>query len=275
MNFKYIISIALFLMGIACSSKHELPPDLVAQVNDSYLIKENLNYRVPVNLQEETKLSMKKMLIKQWVEDEIIYQTAINEGITFNESELFLIGDYKKSLIIQRYLDAKLNKNYNVTDKLIEDYYNDNKKEFVRKSDEVHIVHLFIENKDNAIFNEIKESKNLQDIINKYYFDTRSTYESPNGDLGYVAVKSLSSIIENAVKRQKTGTISKPLKSKEGYHFIELKDKQKAGSQIDLELAKDEIVRRLKWQIRGQEQVRLMDELRGKFQVQTYLSKVQ
>ncbi len=275
MKFKNITIIALFFTTIACTSKHELPPDLVAQVNDAYLNKENLNYRVPVSLQDETKLSMKKMLIKQWVEDEIVYQTALNEGLIFNESELFLIDDYKKSLLIQRYLDAKLNKNYKVPDKRIEDYYNDNKKEFIRISDEVHIVHLFIENRDNAIFNEIKESKNLHDIIDKYYFDTRSTYESPNGDLGYVAVESLSAIIQNAVKRQKTGTISKALKSNDGYHFIELKDKQKAGSQIDLELVKDEIVRRLKWQMRGQEQVRLMDELRGKFQVQTYLSKVQ
>ena len=71
------------------------------------------------------------------------------------------------------------------------------------------------------------------------------------------------------------GSVSCPDKSKDGYHFIQLKDKQKKGSQIDLELIKDEIVRRLKWQMRGQEQTRLMDELRSKFQVQTYLSKVQ
>lgn len=271
-----ILFFGFFIFSIfSCSNKHELPQDLVAQVNDSYLIKENLNYKVPVNLQNDTKLSMKKMLIKQWVEDEILYQTAVSEGYKLNENELYLIEDYKKSLIIQRYLDVKLNKNYKVPDKDIDDYYNDHKQEFKRKSEEVHIIHLFIENKDNAIFKEIKESKNLQEIIDKYYFDTRSTFESPNGDLGYVAINSLPSIIQEAVKRQKTGTISNPLKADDGYHFVQLKDKQKAGSQIDLELAKDEIVRRLKWQMRGQEQIRLMDELRGKFQVQTYLSKVQ
>lgn len=273
--FKSIIFVITMVVGISCTNKRELPSDLVAQVNDSYLVKDNLNYRVPLNLEDDTKLSMKKMLIKQWVEDEIIYQTAIGEGIALSENEQFLIDNYKKSLIIQNFLDIRLNKNYKIPDKDIEDYYRDNIKEFIRESDEVHIIHLFIENKDNAIFAEISESKNLQEIINKYYYDTRSTYESPNGDLGYVAVESLPSIIQKAVKNQKTGTISKPLQAEKGYHFIQLKDNQKAGSQIDLELAKDEIERRLKWQMRGQEQTRLMDELRGKFQVQTYLSKVQ
>lgn len=273
--YKLVFTGLVIFIGISCSNKHELPPELVAQVNDSYLVKDNINSRVPVNLQEDTKLSMKKVLIKQWVEEEIIYQTAVKEGFRLNENEQFQVENYEKSLIIQHYLDAKLNINYKVPDKDIEDYYNDNRKEFIRKEDEVHVIHLLIENKDKAIFDEISDTKNLQEIIDKHYYDIRSTYERPNGDLGYVPTESLPQIIQRAVRNQKTGSISKPLKSNDGYHFIQLKDKQKKGSQIDLELIKDEIVRRLKWQMRGQEQTRLMDELRSKFQVQTYLSKVQ
>ena len=270
-----IIITAVILIFMACGQNHELPPDLVAQVNDAYLIKENLNNRVPDDLPAETQLSMKKMMIKQWVEDEIVYQSAINEGVTWDENDLFLIENYKKSLLIQKYLDNKLNKNFRISEKEMEDFYNNNKKEFIRKKDEAHIIHLFIEKRDNAIFNEIEESKNLSEIIDKYYFNVRSTVESPNGDLGYVSIDALPEIIQSAVKRQKTGTISSPLRSKDGYHFIQLMDIQKAGTQIDLELVKDDIVLRLKWQKREQEKERLMDELRGKFQVQTYLSKVQ
>ena len=270
---KSIFTLVFIIIG--CNQNHELPQDLVAQVNDTYLIKENLNYRVPGDLPDETQLSMKKMMIKQWVEDEIIYQSALNEGAGWEESDLFLIENYKKAILIQRYMDNKLNKNFRVSEKEIEDFYNDNKREFIRKTDEVHVIHLFIEKKDNAIFKEISESKKLSEIVDKYYFNIRSTYESPNGDLGYVSIESLPNIIQNAVKRQKTGTISNPLRSTDGYHFIQLMDKQKAASQIDLELVKDEIVLRLKWQKREQERERLMDELREKFQVQTYLSKVQ
>lgn len=271
---KIICTICVFLV-IACNQNHELPPDLVAQVNDAYLVRDNLNYRVPADLSEETQLSMKKMIIKQWVEDEIVYQSALKEGVVLEDNDQYLVDDYKKSLIIQHYLDNKLNKNFKISEKEIEDFYNNNKKEFIRKTDEAHVIHLFIENRDNAIFKEISEVKDLLEIINKYYFNIRSTYESPNGDLGYVSIQSLPDIIQNAVKKQKTGTISSPLGTREGYHFIQVLDKQNAGTQIDLELVKDEIVLRLKWQKREQERERLMDELREKYQVQTYLSKVQ
>jgi len=272
---KIICTVTLLIVISACDQNHELPPDLVAQVNDAYLIRDNLNQRISSELPDETLLSMKKMIIKQWVEDEIVYQSALSDGLSWDESDLFLIENYKKSLLIQKFLDNKLNKNFRISDKEIEDFYNDNKKEFIRKKDEAHIIHLYIEKRDNAIFREIAESKNLNEIIDKYYFNTRSTYESPNGDLGYVSLESLPEIIQNAVKRQKTGTISDPLRSREGYHFIQLMDKQRAGSQVDLELVKDEIVLRLKWQKREQERERLMGELRGNVQVKTYLSKVQ
>ena len=275
-RFKILIFIVLFIaVLVGCKQNNDLPADLIAQVNDSYLRKNNVKQRVPAGLPDDTKLSMKKMLIKQWVKDEIIYQSAVKEGIQWSDDELFLIENYKKSLLIQRFLDNKLNKNFRISQKEIEDNYNNNIKEFIRKEDEVHIIHLLIENRDNAIFSEIKESDDLKEIIKKYYFDTRSTYESPNGDLGYVAVLSLPEYLQKKLKKLKTGAISKFVKSEYGYHFIQLLDRQKKGSQIDIELVKDEIVRRLKWQKREQEYERLMDELKEKYQVQTYLSKVQ
>lgn len=271
----FLIFILLLIAVSSCNQSSDLPADLVAQVNDAYLVRDELNSGVPPELSEEIKLSLKKMLIKKWVEDEIIYQTAVNEGIKLSDHELFLIENYKKSMLVQRYLDTKLNKNYLVSQKEIEDNYDDNKKEFIRQKDEVHIIHLLIENRDNAIFNEIRESNDLSEIIKKYYFDTRSTFESPNGDLGYVEIESLPERIQYTVKRLKTGAISAPINSEHGYHFIQLLDRQNGGSQIDLELVRDEIVRRIKWQKREQERQRLLDELKVKFQVQTYLSKVQ
>ncbi len=275
-SYKKLVSIfLLMIVFLACNQGSDLPADLIAQVNDSYLRKNNVNQSVPAELPDDTKLSMKKMLIKQWVEDEIVFQSAIKEGIQWSEEELFLIEKYKKSLLIQRFLNNKLNKNFRISQKEIEDNYSDNTKEFIRKEDEVHIIHLLIENRDNAIFREINEADDLKEIIKKYYFDTRSTYESPNGDLGYVVVSALPDFLQRSLRNLKTGAISKFVKSEYGYHFVQLLDKQGKGSQIDIELVKDEIVRRLKWQKREQEYVRMIDELKEKYQVQTYLSKVQ
>ncbi len=264
-----------FIFIIGCSQNENLPQDLVAQVDDSHLLKQNVEYLLPANIERDSGLSLKKMLIKKWVEDEIIYQSALKEGMQFSEKEEYLIEEYKKSLMTQRYIDQKLNKNYKISEKEIEDYYDENKMEFVRQEDEIHLVHLLTKQYDRAIFNEINESDNLLTIIKKYYFDSQSTMESPNGDLGYISLNSLPAIIQNAQKSLKTGEISKPLKSEMGYHFIQVKDKQKKGSSIDLELVRDEIVRRLKWQKRQQDYKQLLNDLKENYQVQTYLSKVE
>lgn len=274
MKAVFSLLIVLFLLA-ACRQQTPIPTDLVAQVNDAYLVKNILNNRVPSTLEPEAQLSMKKVLIKKWVDDEVLYQTALMEGFQLSKDDQNLIESYAKSLTIQRFMEAKLNKNYIISEKDIEDTYNKYKSSYIRDVDEVRLIHLFTENYDKAIFSEIKESADLQKIIKKYYFDNRSTYESPNGDLGYVAEKELPDFIRKQIPRLKTGAISKSIKSEFGYHFIQILDKQKSGTVRELELVKDEIVRQLKWQKREQERTQIIDELKANFQVQTYLSKVQ
>ncbi len=270
----FLITAAIVIVA-ACKQNKELPADMVAQVNDAYLLNSNLAKSVPTGLADEMILPMKKMSIKKWVDDEVIYQTATREGMGLTADEKFMVESYAKSLVIQKYLDAHLNKNYRISQKEIEDMYRGQKKEFVRKEDEAHVIHLFMEKKDRAIFKEIKESKNLLEIIKKYYFDTRSTPDNPNGDLGYITISSLPAVIQKNISRLKTGAISAPIRIKGGYHFIQLIDRQKKGSIIDMELVRDELMRRLKWQKREDELIRLKNQLKENFQVQTYLSKVQ
>jgi len=263
------------VIAFSCDTRQDLPPDLVAQVEDSYLQKEMLNYAVPEGLSEKEQLSMKKTFIKRWVENEMLYQAAQREGVALDEFEKFQLREYTRALVVEKYLDQKLNKNYKISQKEIEDYYEENSKEFVRSEDEVHLIHLLIEKQDRAIFNEIGESRDLNEIIKKYYFESQSTYESPNGDLGYVRADALPDELARAQQRLKTGAISNAVKSEHGYHFMQVLDRQRAGSQIELELVRDEIVRRLKWRKRNEEFERLTAQLREEFQIQTYLSKVQ
>jgi foldase protein PrsA len=265
----------LFFCMPGCKQKTELPDDLVAQVNDQHLLKTQLQYSVPERLDDELALALKRNLISKWVENEMLYQSALKEGLSLNAKEEFLIEKYKRSLLVQRYLSQKLNKNYKISQKDIENYYRDHKKEFYRREDEVHIIHLLLEQRDNAIFKELRESRELLKLIKKYYFDDKSTSERPNGDLGYVPVKDIPETFVKSLKKMKTGAISKPIKTSHGYHFLQLLDWQKKGSQIDIELVKNKIILRLKRERREKDFERLKNELKEKFQIQTYLSKIQ
>lgn len=251
-----------------------MPEDMVAQVNDHYLRLKQVENSVPAGLSEDLALSLKKNIISRWVENEALYEAAIENGIELSDYDKFLVNEYKKSLIIQNYLNRKLKKKYTVSEKEIEDYYQKHKDEFKRSKEEVHVIHLFMAQSDPAIFKEIRNSNDLMAIIKKYYLNEKSTVNQPNGDLGYVPVSEFPAQFTRILQRMKTGTISRPIKTSKGYHFFQLIDRQKVGSIRGLELVRSEIVLRLKKQHRDQDIKRLAEQAKQKVQIQTYLSKI-
>lgn len=265
----------LLFVAIGCRQSEKLPEEMVAQVNNSYLVSEQLEYGIPQGLDEDVILTLKKSMISNWVDNETLYQAALQEGFKHGAQEEFFLDQYSKSLLIQRYLNSKLDKEYNISRQDIEEYYQKNTQEFIRQFEEVHIVHVLLPHKDNAIFDEIDKTDDLLTLIKKYYFDEKSTKELPNGDLGYVAVESLPDIFVRTLKRMKTGSVSRSIKTGQGYHFLQLLDWQKSGSLRDLELVKNQITVRLKQERREDEQDRLLKASKANAQIQTYLSKIQ
>ncbi len=271
------IGLAVFLAAslLGCEKSEKMPEDMVAQVNDHYLRLAQVKASVPAGLSDDLALSLKKNIISRWVENEALYEAALENGAELTDFDKYLINEYRKSLIIQHYLDRKLKKKYNISEKEIEDYYARHKDEFKRAKDEFHVVHLFMAQKDLAIFKEIRNSNDLMTIIKKYYLNEKSTVGQPNGDLGYVPVSEFPERFVRVLKRMKTGTISRAIKTSDGYHFFQLLDRQKAGSVRSLDLVRDEIILRLNKQHRDQEMKRLVQEAKQKVQIQTYLSKIQ
>ncbi len=144
-SIRLFIPAALFLVLVnQCGQRNQPPEDMVAQVNDSYLVKEQLDYSLPDGLDNETALVLKRDIISKWVENEVLYQAALQEGFKFSPKENFYISEYGKSLLVQRFLNARLDKEYSVSHQDIEEYYQKHRREFVRREDEVHLVHLFV-----------------------------------------------------------------------------------------------------------------------------------
>ena len=131
-----------------------------------------------------------------------------------------------------------------------------------------------MENDDAAIKSEIINSKYIMDVIKKNFLDQQSTPERPIGDLGYQKLNELPSEIVRRLKNMKTGNISGPLKTKYGYHYIQLLDNQKKGKTKDFDIARNEIVVRLQLTKRNEDIEKIKQSLRSRFTIQTDLSKV-
>ncbi|MBD3300319.1 MAG: hypothetical protein GF347_03125 [Candidatus Moranbacteria bacterium] len=265
----------LLFLTLSCENQADLPDDLVAQVNDHYLLEEQLNYSVPQDLGQELSLSLKKSIITEWVNRDLLYQAAQKENLALSAKNAFLVNQYEKSLLVQQYLEQNIDRSFNISQKDIEDYYDEHRQEFLRHEDEVHLIHLMMEQRDNAIFSEIRRADDLMTIVKKYYFDEKSTDLRPNGDLGYVTTSELPDNFINRIRRMRIGDISPVIKSDFGYHFLQLMDKKEKSSVRSLELVKNAIVLRLQKERYENEVKRLLDDLRKEYQIQTYFSKIQ
>jgi parvulin-like peptidyl-prolyl isomerase len=244
---KYLIYLLLIISLIPTCKKNSVPDiEIMAKVGDEYLTRDELLSWMPPNIEENQKDIVARQYIDRWVNKTVVSLTAQNDGYELNPYEQWSISNLKKDMIAKKYLDAKLPKNIIVTDEEISSYYEENKEEFIRDEDEVHIVQLFLENLDRAIAEEIKELKSLQKVIEKNYLDSQfNRVVEKNGDLGYVPVSSIRKEIVRLVRNGSTGRIYGPIKIESGYYYFQMMDKQKSGSQRSLDLVNDEIKFRL------------------------------
>jgi peptidyl-prolyl cis-trans isomerase C len=276
-NIKFISSLLLISTGIlitGCTNKSNSKGNVVAQVNEAQITNTELEAAIPEGSSPEVKLALKRNLMEKWIEEEIFYQVALEEGLSLSEQERLLVKNYEKRLLVQKYIDTRLNPNYRILDQEVEDYYNKHQREFVWDDETVHIIHLVLDNDDSAIKSEIRQSKDLMEVIKKNFFDQQSTPERPIGDLGYQKLSEFPNTIQRRIRNLKTGNISGPLKTNYGYHYIQLLDFQKKGAIKELDLARDEIYMRLQFFNRNEEIKNIKQSLRSGFTIQTDLSKL-
>jgi peptidyl-prolyl cis-trans isomerase C len=247
---------------------------VVAQVNAAQITNSELESAIPEGSSSEVKIALKRNLMEKWIEEEIFYQVALEEGLSLSEQEMTQVQNYEKRLLIQKYIDTRMSQNYRILDQEVEDYYNKHQREFVWDDETVHIIHLVLDSDDRTIRTEINQSKDLLEVIKKNFFDQQSTQIRPIGDLGYQKLSEFPNTIQRRIKNLKTGKISGPIKTNFGYHYIQLLDYQKKGATKELDLARDEIYMRLQVLKRNEEIDNIKQSLRSKFTIQTDLSKL-
>ncbi len=259
---------------IACTREQGQGEDVIAQVNEAKLTRAELETSVPRGISSEQRAALKRDLMEKWIEDQIYYQTAVDDGFSLSAEEKKLLERYERRLLVQKFLDARINRTYKVNDQEIVDYYDQHKDEFIWKTEHAHIVHVLVENRDKALFTQIRKSKDLMSIIKTYFLDQQSNTAKPVGDLGYVKLSEFPDKVAGEIRKLRTGSISKPIRTEFGYHFVQLLDLPKVGDHKDLDLVRDEIRSRIQLLKRRQGMRALKRQLLTNFKIQTDLTKL-
>ena len=165
---------------------------------------------------------------------------------SMNIDEKSIKDNIKKNIILQEFV-KKQSEGVKITDKETKKYYEDNRDKF-KQQEEVRGSHIIIlinekvdeksaEQKINKIYEEIKNGLDFGEAAKKYSED--GSAES-GGDLGYFPRGKMVKEFEDVAFKMNIGEVSKPFKSRFGYHILKLTDK-KAEKQLPFEDVKEGI----------------------------------
>lgn len=131
-----IFASCLTFLAISCS---EEAPDndskVIASVNEIQLTEAELLYHLPEGLSEEDSLKFVESYIEKWVNEQVVYQKAIEVLPENSKNVDFQLADYKRSLLIytyeQYYIQDRLDTVVPMAD--IQAYYDENVEDFILK----------------------------------------------------------------------------------------------------------------------------------------------
>ncbi len=265
----------LFIFFVGCSKNEPPPSEIVARVGKAYLSKDMVEHLLPSQLTSDRRRFFVKRIVEQWIDNQVLAQKALEDGLTLSPGDRWQLQNLKMELLASKFLEKKTQQKFPVTDREIEEYYQANQEEFKRDHDEVHLVHLFFEKPDKVIIREIRQSKSLLEVIRKNYLDRQITkVMEPNGDLGYVITEQLRPEFRRAIRGTKTGLIYGPIYSKDGTHYLQVLDRQPAGSIRSLDLVKETIKAHLEAQKRYSYIKMIKQSARKDFGVETFYDNI-
>jgi len=151
-NCKAYLLLLFIVTGLhSCNivKKNEPAKKPVARAFDAYLYQADIEGIVPKGSRPADSLKIVNEYIARWMQQQVVVHQAINnldpKQIDFSRQ----MEDYKNSLIIYEYekelIKEKLDTN--IAEKEIEDYYNQNKKDFQLKNDIVKIIYVKVPKK--------------------------------------------------------------------------------------------------------------------------------
>lgn len=238
-NFIFLFSLTILITG--CSEEKE-EKSYLARVNDSYLTREDLASLADTsNLNE----SEKNALIKSWINDELLFQKALEEEIT--EQDIFnniLQSSYKKlaiGLLIKKLTD-EYEVDYKTSDLIA--YYEKNKNYFLRADDTYLINQAKFKDEVTAIrFREIALESNWEKA-EQFFGNNPSVIFIESGNL-----RELNQIypveVSDAVRYMFPEELSIVIRDKQiTYNVVQLLRKFKAFEVIPFDVIKKDVERR-------------------------------
>ncbi|MBI4847801.1 MAG: peptidylprolyl isomerase [Nitrospirae bacterium] len=264
--FVFVFSLAI-LAG--CSQKEKSGVDVIAEVDKTPITKDEFLKemgRIPDWAKEQFKgKEGKDKFLDELVKRELIYQDAKKMGLDKDKEYLDKIKEFEKMTLVALILKKEVEDKSKVDDTDVKGFYDKNADKFTIGTT-IKASHILVDTEDLAkkTFARIKKGERFADLAKSLSKDTGSAQKG--GDLGYFAHGQMVPEFEQAVLKLKPGEVSEPVKTRFGYHIIQLTDIKK-GETASFEQSKESIQKQLLAEKKRELFEKYIEGLKNKYKV--------
>jgi peptidyl-prolyl cis-trans isomerase C len=309
---------AVLLTYPALAGEKQAPEDNVAVVNGSVITRADFDgemtrvqqrlLRMGKSLSDSQLSDIKKRVLEDLINRELLYQESQKQGITVDEaaideqvkklkgrfssatefksalskanlSEAALRSQFKRGMAIQQLIDKQFVQKITVSDEESRAYY-DGKPDLFKQPEQVRASHILIKVDPEADESRKAEARKKLEMIQKrlqkgedFAALAKEFSEGPSrgkgGDLGYFRRGQMVKAFEEAAFTLRPGEVSDIVETKFGYHLIKVIDK-KPEKTIAYKDVKDRLGDYLKRE-KVQKEVRLyVEKLKEKAKVERF-----
>lgn len=235
-----IISVNYQMYGMELSKMQLLENALIPQM---VLVQEAKKEGIEVTDEEVTEFVDSEMakIMESMPEEQLLAQLN-SMGVTLEDLKSDNEVAYRTQLYIQRLLEKSVWSGIEVSDKEVQDYYDNNIVQF-KTEEQVKASHILVETESEAekILSQLKSGSDFEELAQEH---STCPSSAEGGDLGYFAHGSMVLEFEEVAFALKVGEISEVVGTQFGYHIIQMTAKKEGGT-AGFDEVKDELTQQL------------------------------
>jgi peptidyl-prolyl cis-trans isomerase C len=245
----------------------------VARVGGRVLTLEDLYKRIPPEYSDFITREQMINYVKQWIDNEILYEEALRQKIDKEDAVKARLARMKQDLLCAEMINRnpRSSQNIQISDEMIQNYYNENKNKFLREKDAARYIQIVLEDANTAW------NVRSQVTPDNFLFLASKYSKIPAADprtVPYVNLSDMPPQIAKEINSIRVKGTSNPVKTDLGFHIINVLDKQPKGSIRSIEEVNEEIVNVLSAKTQNSAIEQLISGLRSKMEVEVHLDIV-
>ena len=230
---KYLYSFLVFFSISLCYAQSNDATLLTINGQDTSLLKNKAVYLKNISLVQDDSQKDPRAYLELFKEYKLKVQEAYAQGLDKNPAYIKELKGYREQLLKNYLTDV------DVTESLVKEAYN-------RTVTEVNARHILVKTAPDAspedtlkAFAKINEARDRIlagenfEVIAKQYSEDPSA-KSNGGELGWFKAFKMVYPFETAAYATETGSVSKPFKTRFGYHIVQPTDKRPARGGIQV-----------------------------------------